>query len=619
MKRMQTEILVIGGGATGTGVAWDAALRGFRTILVEKRDLTHGTTGRYHGLLHSGARYVLKDPDSAIECISENRILRRTHTHCIEDTSGFFVVTPEDEDDYPDRFAAACRRLDVPCTEIPASSALRREPLLNPRISRVFELPDAAADSFLATHATAQAARQAGATLLPYHELTRLHLSGGDGNRTLSGATILDTVSGEELHIDADLVINAAGAWSGQIAALAAVKVKMILGKGVMLATNARLTNTVINRCKMPGDGDILVPIHTVSVIGTTDEKVADPEDLPIEQWEIDLMLTEGDKLVPGLSRSRFLRAWAGVRPLFQETQPPAGSTQSHDRSQSDDQPVQKLPQDSRDATRALALLNHHQRDGVRGFITITGGKWTTFRLMAKSAVDAACEQLGVSRPCRTAATAVPGVEQGHYWLGHRLSEVEDEELQSELVCECELVTRSMLEGAVQRNPTVTLDDLRRDVRLGMGPCQGGFCTYRAVGILHQLRTAKTLPVAGEWTVAHMQSPSHHHRDSPAVEQPAAASESASNPTPADGSRQRSPAVDPQVAVSQPNLLLRDFLQERWKGVAPILWGQQLRQERLDELIYLSILNADHLPVDDKESPLSSFYRSDSSLTSSAL
>ncbi|MYH62703.1 MAG: FAD-dependent oxidoreductase [Caldilineaceae bacterium SB0675_bin_29] len=490
---------------------------------------------------------------------------------------------------------------------------------MNPGLSRVFELPDAAADSFLATHATAQAARQAGATLLPYHELTRLHLSGGDGNRTLSGATVLDTVSGQELHIDADLVINAAGAWSGQIAALADVEVKMILGKGVMLATNARLTNTVINRCKMPGDGDILVPIHTVSVIGTTDEKVADPEHLPIEQWEIDLMLTEGDKLVPGLSRSRILRAWAGVRPLFQETQPPAGSTQSNDSSQSDDQPVQELPQDSRDATRALALLNHQQRDGVRGFITITGGKWTTFRLMAESAVDAACEQLGVSRPCRTAVTSVPGVEQGHYWLGHRLSEVEDKQLQSELICECELVTRSMLEGAAQRNPTVTLDDLRRDVRLGMGPCQGGFCTYRAVGILHQLRAGTTSSAAGEWSVAHMQSPAHHHRDSAAAEAAGTGSESASSPTPTHDSRQRSAAVDPKAAVSQPNLLLRDFLQERWKGVAPILWGQQLRQERLDELIYLSILNADHLPVDDEESPLSSFYRSDSSLSGSAL
>lgn len=596
MKRMETEILVIGGGATGTGVAWDAALRGFRTTLVEKRDLTHGTTGRYHGLLHSGARYVLKDARSAAECIRENRILRRTHTHCIEDTGGFFVVTPEDESNYPDQFAAACSRLDIPCTPIPVTSALRREPLLNPRISRVFELPDAAADSFLAAHATAQAASLAGAQLLPYHEVTGLILSGGDGNLSVTGASILDTVSGEEARIDADMVISAAGAWAGRIAALAGIQVSMILGKGVMLATNCRLTNTVINRCKMPGDGDILVPIHTVSVIGTTDEQVTDPESLPIEQREVDLVLSEGDKLVPGLSRSRILRAWAGVRPLYQD------NFDGH----------------SRDATRSTALLDHKQRDGVGGFLTITGGKWTTFRLMAQSAVDAACAQLGVSRPCVTAKTPVPGTEQGHYWLGHRLEEVEENNLQTELICECELVTRSMLERAVRRNPTVTLDDLRRDVRLGMGPCQGGFCTYRAVGILHQMRgeshqelaekSASRAPSSpsSDWDVAYLQSPAgggsrrttgnFPRRDPPNADAQQVGQDD-------QNANRRSPAIDPQAPVSQPNLLLRDFLQERWKGVMPILWGQQLRQERLDELIYLSILNVDHLPADSAESP----------------
>ena len=589
MQRLETEILVIGGGATGTGAAWDAALRGFRTVLVEKRDLTHGTTGRYHGLLHSGARYVLKDPDSAVECIRENRILRRTHAHCIEDTSGFFVVTPEDENDYPDRFAAACPRLGIPCEELSAASALRREPLLNPRISRVFELPDAAADSFLATHATAQAARQAGAQLLPYHELVGLQISGGEGNRAVTGATVVDAVSGEEFGIDADLVINAAGAWAGRVAALADIDVRMILGKGVMLATNARLTNTVINRCKMPGDGDILVPIHTVSVIGTTDEQVNQPEDLRIEAWEVDLMLDEGDKLVPGLSRSRILRAWAGVRPLFQDN----------------------FSGESRDVTRSTALLDHEKRDGVSGFITITGGKWTTFRRMAESAVDASCAQLRVSRPCRTADTVVPGVEQGHYWLGHRLEEIEDNRLQAELVCECELVTRSMLENAVQRNPTVTLDDLRRDVRLGMGPCQGGFCTYRAVGILHQMRAAgKTGPQepavpagAAEWEAAFLQSPARSENVAPATARARPVN------VPSGEAPHMSAAIDPKAVVAQPNLLLRDFLQERWKGVAPILWGQQLRQERLDELIYLSILNADHLPGQEEESPMSAFYR----------
>ena len=571
MNKISTDILVIGGGSTGTGVAWDAALRGFRVVLVEKRDLTHGTTGRYHGLLHSGGRYVVKDPQSAIECIEENRILRRTHTHCIEDTSGFFVVTPDDEGDYPDRFRAACAETGIPCEEIALKEAFRREPLLNRRISRVFEVPDGSADSFLATHATVQAARQAGAQILIYHEIVALLTEGGDGDRRVTGAQVRNVVSGEEIVIEAAMTINASGAWAGQIAALAGIPVTVIPGKGVMVAVNHRLVNTVINRCKMPADGDILVPVHTVAIIGTTDERVTDPELLPIEPWEVQLMLGEGDKLVPGLSKARILRAWAGVRPLYQEG----------------------FAGESRNATRALALLDHQQRDGVAGFLTITGGKWTTFRLMAQTTLDKACAQLGVERACRTADTPVPGVEQGYYWLGHRLHEVEERHLQGDLICECELVTRAMVEQAVQNNPTVTLDDLRRDVRLGMGPCQGGFCTFRAAGILAEGSVQRgagneqsTVAIdSAAWDVAYMQSPKHTLA--------------------ATGSPKATRRFD------NPNLLLRDFLQERWRGLTPVLWGQQLKQERLDELIYLSIMNVDHLPGDNDVSPLTEFWQFD--------
>ena len=569
MRQIDTEVLVIGGGSTGTGVAWDAALRGFRVVLVEKRDLTHGTTGRYHGLLHSGGRYVVKDPRSAVECIAENRILRKTHSHCIEDTGGFFVVTPEDEGDYPDKFKAACAQTGVPCNEISLHEALAREPLLNPRISRVFEVPDGGADSFLATHATAQAARLAGAQILIYHEVEAVLTAGGDGDRRVTGVRVRNVATGEEVHINAGMVINASGAWAGKIAALAGIEVKVIPGKGTMVAMNHRVLNTVVNRCKMPADGDIIVPAHTVAVIGTTDEKVTDPDLLRIEPWEVELMLREGEKLVPGISRARVVRAWAGVRPLYQEGYSGA----------------------SRDATRALTLLDHRERDGVAGLLTITGGKWTTFRLMAETTVDKACEQLGTRKPCTTAETPVPGVEQGHYWLGHRLHEVEEDRLQGQLICECELVTRAMLENAARNNPTVTLDDLRRDVRLGMGPCQGGFCTFRAAAILHEISApaetgpAQPGPISDNpaWDVAYLQSPLHTR-----------------------------PAQPPgKTKLAAPNLVLHDFLQERWRGLTPILWGQQLKQERLDELIYLSVMNADHLPEDGESSPLTDFWRFD--------
>ncbi len=576
MNRLQTEVLVIGGGATGTGVAWDAALRGFKVILVERRDLTHGTSGRYHGLLHSGGRYAVKDPHGAAECIAENRILRHTHAHCIEDTSGFFVVLPEDEGEFPEKFKAGCQAVGIPCEEIPVAEALRREPLLNPRVSRVFEVPDGSADSFLAAHATAQAARHAGAQILTYHEVTGLIMADGGNGRSVAGAIVHNVVTGEETEIHADIVVNAAGAWTGKIAAMAGIEITIMPSKGTMLAMNHRLVNTVVNRCKSPSDGDIIVPSHTVCVIGTTSVNVPEPEPLRIEPWEVRLMLEEGDKMVPGFAKARVLRAWAGVRPLFQDTY--ASSK-------------------GRDVTRKLALLDHKEREGVGGFLTITGGKWTTFRLMAEATVDDICRHLGTERPCTTATTPVPGVEQGHYWLGHRLHEIEEKKLQGDLVCECELATRTMIENAAQRNPLLTLDDLRRDVRLGKGPCQGGFCTYRAVGILHEMKKSGSWEVdmsdhaggAAKWETAYLQSPGHNlERD-------------------VNGRSNGRSAANTADSFN-PNLLLRDFLQERWKGLTPILWGRQLKQERLDELIYLSLMNVDHLPDKEMASPVTDFY-----------
>ena len=144
MQKIQTEILVIGGGATGTGILRDLALRGFQAILVEKRDFTHGTTGRFHGLLHSGGRYAVKDPEAAHECIEENRILRKIMPHCIEDTGGYFVQAPGDDPSYAAQFVAGCHTAGIPVEEVPVRQMLAREPHLNPEITRCFRVPDGA-------------------------------------------------------------------------------------------------------------------------------------------------------------------------------------------------------------------------------------------------------------------------------------------------------------------------------------------------------------------------------------------------------------------------------------------------------------------------------------------
>src|ERR1700722_1825610 len=128
MVTLTTDVLVIGGGPTGTRVDRDAALRGIDGVLVDRRDLDEGTSGRFHGLLHSGGRYVVKDPNAAVECIAENRILRRVAADTIEDTGGFFVTTPFDDPAYADKFVQGCRDTGVDCEEITTAQALREEP-----------------------------------------------------------------------------------------------------------------------------------------------------------------------------------------------------------------------------------------------------------------------------------------------------------------------------------------------------------------------------------------------------------------------------------------------------------------------------------------------------------
>jgi glycerol-3-phosphate dehydrogenase len=518
VEKLSTEVLVIGGGATGVGVAWDAALRGLDVVLVERGDLATGTTGRFHGLLHSGGRYAVKDPDAADECARENTIVRRVAADCVEDTGGFFVTTPFDDPAYADRFAQGCRDTGVPCQEIEPAQALREEPRVNPGISRAFRVPDASIDVWKLVWALSRGAQERGARVLPYHEAVAVHREGDE----VHGARVRNARTGDELDVEARITVSAAGAWGGRIAEMAGIEgVHVVPGRGIMIAMNHRLVNTVINRCQMPTDGDILVPIRTVSVIGTTDVNTDDPDDHTVVQDEVSAMLDDGERLVPGFKEARALRVWTGARPLFEDRKGNGDSS-------------------SRDVTRAHALLDHRDRDGVSGFVTITGGKLTTYRLMAQDTVDAVCRQLGNPRPCTTSTEVLPGSESGEHMRVHERLDRRERHLQDEqLICECELVTRGTLEDAIRRRGTTDLDDLRRLLRLGMGPCQGGFCIYRATGVLHGL----------------------------------------------DG-----------IDTAEANAALLGYVRERWKGVWPVLYGDQLREARLDEWLLQGVLDIGHLP-----------------------
>ncbi len=512
---METDVLVIGGGATGGGIAWDLALRGVRVVLAEMGDLATGTSGRYHGLLHSGGRYAVHDPESAKECIDENRILRRIAPEAIEDTGGYFVLCPGDDQSYVDQWLKGCAAAGIETRAVPVSEALKRERVLNPKLEAVYAVPDGSCNSWDLLHALQKGAQATGrAQFLTYHRVESFHKEGG----RLVGAVLRNLRNDETFDVTFACAINAAGPWAAQIGELAGASFTMRLSRGAMLAYNLRWVNTVINKLRAPGDGDIFVPVGTVSVIGTTSVTTDDPGDTRVEAWEVAHILDEAEAMTPGISRARILRAWGGVRPLY------------------DPADAEGIGSAGREARRTFTVLDHAQSDGIEGLVSILGGKLTTYRLMAEKVSDAVCARLGMTTPCATATTVLPSVHEERQKLHHlrdRLGALEHGEEPGELICECEIVTQPQIIEALKAGEVVELNDLRRDLRLGMGPCQGGFCAYRAAGIRHEFLHDTPKHTTG---------------------------------------------------------LLSAFVERRFGGMKPLLWGYNLRQTLLAEHIYGRIL-----------------------------
>ena len=236
---------------------------------------------------------------------------------------------------------------------------------------------------------------------------------------------------------------------------------------------------------------------------------------------------------LPDLRSYRILRAFAGTRPLY-------------------------TPNNAvgRAASRNFHIVDHKQ-DGLEGMASIFGGKLTTYRLMAERMSDLVCRYLGNNEPCRTAeepimedpspelmqkaAKVFPlnGAVLAADRLGSTFADVVEKaasEKDNELLCECEMVSMAEVEYVARDPATHSLHDVRLRTRLGMGTCQGTFCSLRAIGAL----TERNVPLA----------------------------------------------FSPTEDVSQ-------FLQERWRGLRPALWGKQLKEIELGRAIYAATLNLD--------------------------
>ena len=527
-KDNEFDVIIVGGGITGAGTARDCALRGLKVLLVERHDLATGATGRNHGLLHSGARYAVTDRESAEECIKENMILRKIARHCVEETEGLFLTLPEDDLAYQTKFVESCLAAGIRADVIDPKEALRIEPSANPDIIGAVKVPDGAVDPFRLTSANVIDAKLHGAKVLVYSEVTSL-IKEGD---TIKGVVVYNHITKQKEEYYAPVTVNAGGIWGQHIAELAGVKINMFPAKGALLIFGHRVNNVVLNRCRKPANADILVPGDTICLIGTTSSRIPFEEcdNMYVTPDEVDVLLQEGEKLAPSLASTRILRAYAGVRPLVATDDDPSG----------------------RNISRGIVLLDHETRDGVKGFVSITGGKLMTYRLMAEWATDLVCKKLSVAEKCVTMHTPLPGSENENIdeisqktWTkpgtthkatvgrhGARALNIGlNDEYDASLVCECEEVSVGEVRYAINELDVHNLVDLRRRTRVGMGTCQGELCACRAAGML----------------------------------------------------------ADAHKCTERAKGDLQNFVNERWKGMYPVCWGDTLRESEYSQWIYSGV------------------------------
>ncbi|MGD8960445.1 MAG: FAD-dependent oxidoreductase, partial [Desulfobacteraceae bacterium] len=224
MTRLKTQVLIVGGGATGAGLARDLSLRGVACLLVERGDLAAGASGANHGLLHSGARYVVKDPQAARECAAEGAILKKVAAGCIEDTGGLFVAVAGDDERFVADFPSHCRRCGVACEPLAPGEAREMEPALTEKLIAAFKVSDAAIDPFKLVFENIDEALSLGAGVRPHTEVTGFRR----GPRGLEIALLRDNRSGAALTVEAAQVVNAAGAWAAEVAALAGLEIPIL-------------------------------------------------------------------------------------------------------------------------------------------------------------------------------------------------------------------------------------------------------------------------------------------------------------------------------------------------------------------------------------------------------
>jgi glycerol-3-phosphate dehydrogenase len=488
--RVIYDLAIIGGGINGTGIARDAVLRGLSVALFERTDWGCGTTGASTRMVHGGVRYLLYDvPTTRVSSEDAGRI-RRIAPHITWRIPFLWPLYPGSRfvREATDAFLSAYdvyapAKGGLPHRRLTAAEARSLEPGLADDVQGALTLDEWGCDTFRLAALNALDARERGATVHPHTEVTDMLRSGRD----IRGVRGRDRLTGAERAVEARLVINAAGPWVPGIAQLADATVAMRPGKGIHVTFERRYGNYGLILEGVDGRTMFLVPHGAETIVGTTDsEYYGDPgvADLTVTRDEIEYVIDAAARALPQARSWRPLRAWAGVRNTAFE-----------------------WGIDADRLSRRLEIIDHAERDGIAGLLSVVGGKLAAYRTQAEEIVDVAMHRLGrTAVHCTSGAVPLPGAEDPpdfialaraiplpaaaleRIWrrVGSRIHRVFQGASPDDYapICRAEAVTPAEILYAIDVEQCRTLDDLFRHVHLGAGGCDGSDCAAPAAHIM---------------------------------------------------------------------------------------------------------------------------------------
>ncbi len=482
------DVLVIGGGVNGTGLARDLAMRGVRACLVEKKDFASGASGANSGMIHGGVRYLRYDRHVTELSSIDSGYIQKIVPHLLFRIPFVYPLTAEDPSrpNLRERGLAygtevymgaydqySARKRGKPSAHLTAEELYALEPALRRNAIGGMTLDEWGIDPWRLCLLNAQSARAHGATVHTYTEVVRFTR---DEKGAVTGAELRQD-GGGSFAVSARLTFNCAGPWAPRVAALAGAGVRIRGGKGVHLLLDRRFTNYGVICNAVDGRQIFILPWGDASLIGTTDDDFyGDPDDLKVTQDEVEYLLEGVESAVPGVRSATLMRTYAGVRPTLYEY----GTTE--------------------DALSREHAIYDHASDGAPNLFTLLGGKLASYRIQSEEAADLACRKLGRDEPCRTHLEPLPGGERfpdvaaasrqydlpeiAVERLAHRqganteaiLDLASKEAPLRAVVCPCEQVTAAEIAWSVRNEMVVHLSDLAHRCRVAWGPCQGTRC-----------------------------------------------------------------------------------------------------------------------------------------------